>query len=389
MLAVEVTLISNCFNHHQAPFCEAMYGVPGVEFHFVATTPGTDRIAVGWRPPSDCPHVVRAYESEEQMARGRELANTSDVVIIGSAPDELIIPRLKAGKLTFKYSERFYKTGTPLKRLPRDFAAAWLHHGRFQRYPLYMLCASAFTAADAARFGNYKDRCYKWGYFPEVKRHNTEALMQRKRHAVPVILWCGRLIDWKHPEQALAVAQRLKQDGYAFRMEIIGTGDMEESLCERITRQQLGDCVQLLGALPAETVREHMADANIFLFTSDRNEGWGAVLNESMNDGCAVIASHAIGSVPYLIRDGENGLVYRSGDADMLYEKLRGLLDDLARCEQLGRAAYRTMTETWNAEVAAERLLRLIAEIQRHGTCDLFADGPCSRAEILRDDWYR
>ena len=48
-------------------------------------------------------------------------------------------------------------------------------------------------------------------------------------------------------------------------------------------------------------------------------EGWGAVLNEAMNSGCACIASHAIGSAGFLIEHGENGFVYRDGDMDDFY----------------------------------------------------------------------
>lgn len=39
----------------------------------------------------------------------------ADVVIIGSAPDSYIEQRLKDGKLTFKYSERFYKKGITVR----------------------------------------------------------------------------------------------------------------------------------------------------------------------------------------------------------------------------------------------------------------------------------
>ena len=31
-----------------------------------------------------------------------------------------------------------------------------------------MLCASAYTAKDYASLGMYKNRTYKWGYFPET-----------------------------------------------------------------------------------------------------------------------------------------------------------------------------------------------------------------------------
>ena len=33
-----------------------------------------------------------------------------------------------------------------------------------------------------------------------------------------------------------------------------------------------------------------MEQADIYLFTSDRNEGWGAVANEAMNSACAMVA---------------------------------------------------------------------------------------------------
>ena len=79
-----------------------------------------------------------------------------------------------------------------------------------------------------------------------------------------------------------------------------------------IREKKLEDCVHMLGAMSPDEVRKHMEQANIFLFTSDRNEGWGAVLNEAMNSGCAVVASHAIGSVPYLIKNGNNGYIYEN-----------------------------------------------------------------------------
>jgi hypothetical protein len=37
--------------------------------------------------------------------------------------------------------------------------------------------------------------------------------------------------------------------------------------------------------MPPEEVRVHMEQSNIYLFTSDFGEGWGAVLNEAMNSG--------------------------------------------------------------------------------------------------------
>ena len=111
--------------------------------------------------------------------------------------------------------------------------------------------------------------------------------------------------------------------------------------------------------------------------------------NESMNSGCAVVASDAIGSVLYLVKDRENGLVYHSGSVDELFERVKGLLAHPAEQRRLGEAAYRTIADLWNAEIAAKRLIALSqAILDGDASPELFEDGPCSRAEIIREDWY-
>lgn len=203
------------------------------------------------------------------------------------------------------------------------------------------------------------------------------------------MLWCGRFLAWKHPDDALTVARRLKEAGVSFTLKMIGTGELENCLRQTIQAEGLQNCVELTGPMPPEQVRDYMEKAGIFLFTSDRQEGWGAVLNEAMNSGCAVVASDAIGSVPYLVKDRENGLVYHSGSVDELFERVKGLLDHPAEQRRLGEAAYRTIADLWNAEIAAKRLIALSqAILDGDASPELFEDGPCSRAEIIREDWY-
>lgn len=100
-----------------------------------------------------------------------------------------------------------------------------------------------------------------------------------------------------------------------------------------------------------------MERSEIYLATSDRQEGWGAVVNEAMNSGCAVVGDSMMGAVPYLIRHGENGMVYRDGSREDLFQMTAKLLEDRELCRRLGGNALRTITREWNAETAARRLL--------------------------------
>lgn len=379
---MKTVFVSNYLTHHQKPFSDAMSRE--CEYRFIATAEmPAERIALGYRDGTE-PYVLNLRNGTR--AEAGQCIDRADAVLSGYTAEDLIRRRIRNGGLVFRYSERLLKKGAEPWKYPLRYCR--LHRKNPAAGSVYLLCAGAYTAADYAKFGLFRDSAYKWGYFPETKRYgNVDALLDRKvRNS---ILWCGRFLGWKRPDDALQVAGRLKAAGYSFVMHMIGTGKAEPELKRRIRQYGLRDCVCLPGAMPPEKVREYMEAAQVFLFTSDRNEGWGAVLNESMNSGCAVVASHAIGSVPYLLKNGENGLVYKSGDIGMLFEKVRWLLDNRESARALGRRAYETIATEWNAEVAAERLLALSACIlsgSKH-PC-LYETGPCSKAEILKDDWF-
>ena len=371
-----VLFLSNYFNHHQKPFCDAMFRLLGDSYHFVETEPMNDeRKSLGWGGITYPSYVIRPEEAFTPETGA--LIDSADAVIIGSAPNSLVKNRIRKGKLVFRYSERPFKQGMEWKKyLPR--LVLWNLRTPFWK-PVYMLCASAYTASDYAKMGLYLGKCYKWGYFPETKRYeDADKLIAAKQ--LNSILWVARFIDWKHPEIPLEIARRLKQEGYKFTLNMVGNGELLEATRKQVEALGLSDCIHLLGAMSPEDVRKHMEQSQVFLFTSDRNEGWGAVLNESMNSACAVVASRAIGSVPFLVEDGVNGDIYEDGNTDDLYRRVKALLDDPARRLQKSKKAYTTITEEWNAEVAAERFVALAGSMLNGGKKDLFELGVCSKA---------
>ena len=199
----------------------------------------------------------------------------------------------------------------------------------------------------------------------------------------------GRLIDWKHPELAVLVAKKLKSMDYNFDLNIIGTGKMFNKLSSLIDKYNLNDCVHLLGSKNSEDVRTYMESSEIFLFTSDRGEGWGAVLNEAMNSGCAVVAGNMIGSAPYLIDNSRNGLIYEDKNVNDLFNKVKYLMDNEKKRKAMAQNAYYTIVNMWNADVAAKRLIQLITDINEKKAEINFKNGPCSRAEIVNSNWYK
>lgn len=384
---MKIVFVSNYYNHHQHALSQALDRITDGEYSFVATSEmRADRKELGygqWEVPR---YVLKAYTSEAEQARCRNLIGAADVVIIGSAPWQMVKDRVSAGKLVFRYCERPLKQKKISLRQRMHFLKTRFTCGK--RRAVYLLCAGAYTAADYARHGCFRGRSYQWGYFPETCHYaDVDRYLARKEKTT--ILWAGRFLDWKHPEMAIQLAKRLKDEDYSFSLDMIGTGVMRAELEQLIESYGLQAHVHLLGAMQPGQVRKHMERAGIYLLTSDRQEGWGAVLNESMNSGCAVVASHAAGSVPFLIKNGENGLLFSSGNAEGLYQHVKYLLDHPSVQDRLGKAAYDTITQTWNAEVAAQRFAALSESILR-GEREpvLYSDGPCSSAKVIDDDWY-
>ena len=242
-----------------------------------------------------------------------------------------------------------------------------------------MLCASAYTASDYAKFGLFKNKCYKWGYFPECKNYDVDELISNKTKNS--ILWCARLIDWKHPEIPVLVAEKLKSLNVDFKLNIIGTGALESEIKSMIKEKNLDDFIEIIGSMPPEEVRKNMEKSQIFLMTSGRQEGWGAVLNEAMNSACAVIANKAAGAVPYLIKNGENGFEYTKCDIDDICKKIVELFNDKEKMKSVQEQAYYTISNEWNSKVAAERLIKLSnAILNDKKSTELFEDGICSKS---------
>ena len=388
-----ITFVSNYINHHQLPFCKAMTGFGDeVEFHFIQVMPMEEkRLKMGWGVDvKDFPFVHELYKDREKC---EALILDSDVTIFGWTEgliEDLEKKRLSSGNLSFRVSERIYREGQWKAISPRGLKKKRQEHYVYRKQPVFLLCAGAYVASDFNLIRCYKDKMLKWGYFPETRQETAEqeSYLQPAVSTIsgrPVkICWAGRLIDLKHPEFAVKIADTLNKKGYDFTMEIIGDGRLSGNLAERVRRLGLSDKVTLTGGLKPAKVLEHMREADVFLFTSNYLEGWGAVVNEAMGCGCAVVASEEAGAVPFLIEKGYNGRSYRNGSYKDFEDNVLYLFENNDKIAEYGKNAAKTVNELWNAENAAKEFVRFCKNFIATGEADFAPEGPMSPAPVLK-----
>jgi glycosyltransferase involved in cell wall biosynthesis len=386
---IKIVFLSNFLNHHQLPICnEFMKQVDG-SFRFIATTPvPEERLRMGYSDYNDShSFVVKAFDGEnDEISR---LISDADIVISAGAPSlSSLVKRIRSDKLTFVYAERLLKDGDQLLKNPlRLLKYKWLF-SRFRFNNLHLLCASSYAAIDFYKLGAFPDKKYKWGYFPELPsvNHETFECSPRSSHSHDLnLLWAGRLLDWKRPFDVLELALKLKASEIPFRLNIIGDGPEAVRLKQAIHDWQLSDQVKMLGSKTPVEVRNFMTMSDVFLFTSDYHEGWGAVLNEAMGCGSAVVASHACGSTSYLIQHGVNGLVFPCGDTDSIFNYVNLLAANESLRFRLGKNAQQTVSGEWSASSAVVRFLELCECIQ-NGRPTPFESGPCSIAKEISNE---
>ena len=102
--------------------------------------------------------------------------------------------------------------------------------------------------------------------------------------------------------------------------------------------------IEFLGAHPNEVALKVISACTIYVSAS-RTEGVPWVLLEAMAGARPIIAAK-VGGVPYCIADGDNGLLFSSGDVEELAEKMVILLNDRQLRDRLGRRGReRVMSE--------------------------------------------
>lgn len=381
---MKITFVSNYINHHQTPLAWELYSVLGDDYRFIQTEEmEEERVRMGWDSHTDSlPYLLKYYENPEEC---QKLIADSDIVVFGGTDDEsYITERLQAHKPVIRCSERLYREGQWKAISPRGLRKKYLDHTRYRKQPVYLLCAGAYVPSDFNIVKSYPDKMFRWGYFPPFVEQNVDELFgKKKNNKVTRLLWAGRFMDCKHPEDAVALAAYLKQEGIEFELVLIGGGELEPMLKEQIAKEGLEDKIIMPGFLKPEEVRAEMEQADIFLFTSDYGEGWGTVLNEAMNSGLAAVANVAAGGPPFLIEHGKNGFIYKNKDINSFFSHVKYLVENPESRKNMGREAYETIAQKWNAKNASQVLLKLCDRLLGDENVVIPESGPGSKAPVV------
>lgn len=168
------------------------------------------------------------------------------------------------------------------------------------------------------------------------------------------ILWAGRMLNWKHVDVLVRAFNKVSQR-LSMELHLYGHGPEQKKL-ENLSS---GHSVFLYAPIPIDQVRKVMHSNDVYVLASDGGEGWGAALNEAMNEGMIPVGTFEAGSSATMIEHGKNGFLYHSKNVKELEHILEQLwnLKKSGKDQEIRNNAVQTIHDIWSPENAAVKLL--------------------------------
>lgn len=379
---MKILQVTNIVSHHQLPLARELCKLVGEDnFLFAATEAiDQDRLKNGWQGEYLEKWVVHPNNSIEEKEQFYRFWDEADVVLCGERLISKMQKRVDNKKLCFYMSERWWKPPVGMFRLchPR-YLKMFLSFRRLSKSPYFhYLPTGPFAAKDLSFLVPMPGRVWRWGYFTEMPSVTRNASEVTDSKSVS-ILWVGRMLKLKNVDLLIKALARLKNEGKDFKLTLVGEGPERERL-QKLADKLLGDQYYTIqGFIPAAEVPALMAEHDIYALPSNAYEGWGAVINEAMSVGCAVIASDKTGAGVAMIEHGVNGLLFKSGSEDALYDCLKELIINNNFSKELGFNARSTIINSWQPSVVAARFVELSSVLLSGGVSSFDFDGVLSK----------
>lgn len=152
----------------------------------------------------------------------------------------------------------------------------------------------------------------------------SESAPEIRNNDLVKLVTVGSLKDVKGYDRLLRIVKRLKDDGFAFELYMLGTGVMENELKKYVADNSLSDAVFMLGY--QNNPYKFVSKCDVFVCSS-YSEGFSTAATEALIVGTPVCTVDVSGMKEMLGENNEYGIVTENND-EALYEGIKSLLAD-------------------------------------------------------------
>lgn len=373
-----IGFLTNIISPHQIPLARELVKIVGAKnYRYIYTEEfHKERAKMGWS------EEIEGVRTEKINETNRKWLEEADLVYLEERDLGLIEARLKADRKTFYVSERWFKP-IPLCGIKvedwRLKVESWHFPGWMRMMvPSYYNMCKRFVKFFESPYFRYlpqglwakrdmmaickwfagktcEEKMVDWGYYVAPSEQQGKKLEVRgKSEGKLRVLWVGRMLDWKRVDtiiRAVARVIKLKSKGKVeqwrgINLTLVGDGPERErlmKLAEKVNSTSASPIITFLPSQPIAKIREIMREHDVYVLASNGEEGWGAALNEAMEEGMKALGTYEAGSSSFMLPESN---LFHAGD----YKTLAKKLVDTIPIVPIG---------DWSAKRAAERMIAL------------------------------
>jgi len=175
--------------------------------------------------------------------------------------------------------------------------------------------------------------------------------------------YVGRLVTEKGIPILLAAARMLNDEGFSFRLALIGDGAERENLESEARRLGLQERITFTGYLSGAAFEDAVRALNIVVMPSQWEETAGlAVMEKMMTGGLVVVAD--VGGLSEVV--GSAGLKFTPGDVRTLYSQLRIVIEKPSIIAAIGAIARERALKHFDRDTMIQNHITLYREVGPH-----------------------
>lgn len=116
--------------------------------------------------------------------------------------------------------------------------------------------------------------------------------------------------------------------------------------------------VEFYGNCSIDRISEEIKNSKFLIFPSEWYEPMGMTILEAFRAGTLVLASN-IGSIPSIIKDGYNGILFNPGDAIDIQNKIKWILNNSKKCNEIVANAFNDFDQKYSDEINYKSLIKI------------------------------
>jgi glycosyltransferase involved in cell wall biosynthesis len=145
-------------------------------------------------------------------------------------------------------------------------------------------------------------------------------------------------------------------------LKILGIGPLEQELQDYVRGKGIGN-IQFLGFKSGDEKWQLLRNSLCLVVPSEWYENFPVTVLEAYMAAKPVVASR-MGGLPYIVDDGQSGLLFEAGKVGELVQKIQSLVDDPAGAVRMGACGRRLSETKYGPEEGYSNLMNVFSQVQ-------------------------